>query len=270
MAGIPDGLSSTLSALGSMMVVLFCGRSGTAPLVGIQAAQIFSDFANFHASAVYNVGCNKIGRYVSILNDKKNKFTVETKNIAAQNARIYAALLIKFCLVMSSLACGVAFLFAKQLAAILVDELKIQGVFQLISGLNLPASCVLAAVLDNRFILYATTIFEMGVNPGAAAAMHYGLNKTPEWVFAASEAGTALMTLLFMKRCYDKFKAFTVPVESNTNETQPLLNPTPSSREPVKARYLSQMIWAPIPTNDDQKPRLLALPSGLATRANSF
>ncbi|EKD92175.1 MAG: hypothetical protein ACD_29C00137G0002 [uncultured bacterium] len=224
-----------------MLVVMFCGRSGTAPLVGIQAASVYSGFANFHMSAVLNASCNKIGRYVSMLSDEEHKFTVQTKQAAARNARIYASLLMKFCFLMSAAACGVAFLFSKQLATLIIDEnnsahqthlataitfLKIQGVFELISGVSSPTTCILEALLDNQFLFFATMIFELAANPGAAAAMHFGLHKSADWVFAASHAGSALMTLLVLGRCYSKFKGFTADPEATaTASNEPTSRP---------------------------------------------
>src|SRR3989338_4172969 len=222
-AGIPDGMSRALSKTGSLLVVMFCGGFGTAPLAGIQVATIYSNFASFYMSAVYNAACNKIGRYVSIFGDTENRYDAETKHIAASNVKTYAQLLMKFCFFMSMIACGVAFLLSRQLAALLIDNkneahqshlstvatfLKIQGVFELISGVNTPVASVLTAMLDNRFMLFATVIFELAINPGAAAAMHFGFRKSADWIFAASDTGSALIILFVLARCYSQLNAF--------------------------------------------------------------
>ncbi|MDP1574395.1 MAG: MATE family efflux transporter [Coxiellaceae bacterium] len=218
-AGIPDGVSNVFSAISSMLVVMFCGQLGNEPLVGMQIATIYSGFANFHMSAVLNAACNKIGQYNDILIDEKNEFDHETKSAVVNNIKIYTKLLIAGCVMISTLACGLALIVPRQLAGLLIDEenmahqghlahaitfLKIQGVFELMNGFRAPANCVLEGFLDNRFLMVSTIALDLMINPVAAATARYGLNKDADWVYAASGLGSLMMTILFLWRCYTK------------------------------------------------------------------
>ena len=221
-AGIPDGLSAIASGVSGMLVTMFCGQSGTASLVGLQLASVYSGFANFHASAVLNASCSKIGRFFSILSNDENKYTAHTVVAASHNAKMYAKILFGVYMATASIACALALLIPRQLATLLIDEnnaahqlhlstaitfLKIQGVAEFLKGLEMPASCILESLLDNRFILFATILFDLMMNPGAAAAARFGFHKDSSWVFAASNLGFALMTLVCAVRVVSKLSA---------------------------------------------------------------
>lgn len=224
-AGIPNGLSAIVSGISGMLVTMFCGQSGTASLVGLQLASVYSGFANFHASAVINAACSKIGRFFSILSNEENKYTAQTVIAASHNAKMYAKILFGVYMATASIACALALLIPRQLATLLIDEnneahqlhlstaitfLKIQGVAEFLRGLEVPASCILESLLDNRFILFATILFDLMTNPGAAAVARFGLHKDSSWVFAASNLGFALMTVACMVRVVSKLSALPV------------------------------------------------------------
>lgn len=279
-AGIPDGMSSVLSGISAMLVVMFCGQSGTAPLVGIQAASIYHGFANFHMSAVLNAACNKIGRYYEILKDEEDKYTRETKIIAAHNVKQYTKLLFVSCFFLSMIACGLTFLIPKQLASVLVDEndathqahhasiinfLQIQGAFEIIGGLGGAANCVLDALLDNRFLFIMTVVFDLITNPSAAATMHYGFHKDANWVYAASGFGGLLMTVGFLMRCYSKLhQVNNDSTVENSADTRAI--PMPPANEAANNTSMMQrlrhMIWPA--KNDSQDPRQPLLASAAA------
>lgn len=228
-AGIPDGLSAAASGAAGMLVTMFCGQSGTASLVGLQLASVYSGFVNFHASAVLNAACSKIGRFFAILRNKEKKYSAKTVVKASENAKMYAKILFGVYMSTASLACALALLIPKQLATLLIDEnnsahqlhlstaitfLKIQGIAEFLKGLEMPASCILESLLDNRFILFATILFDLMMNPGAAAAARFGLHKDSSWVFAASNLGFVLMTLVCMVRVISKLTALPVTEEA--------------------------------------------------------
>lgn len=276
-SGIQQGLQGVVSSVSSMLVTMFCGQSGTAPLVGIQTAKVYGGLMNFHMSAVLNAACSKIGGYYSILEDEKNKYTMETKQAAAKNARIFAKLFIQGCFIMSMIACGLAFLIPRQLASLLNNDpskqthlktavtfLEIQGMFELSQSFGGSAGCILGALLDNRFLLL-TEIFGLFSNSGAAAVARYGLHKDAAWVFAASGLGSLLITAACLKRCHDKFKVFTVNPEAiAAAKTETVSVPIPAETGEVPkgcAARIKQMMWSsakPAEKKAEQQPLLQA------------
>lgn len=278
-AGVPDGLSSILSGLSGMLVVMFCGQSGTAPLVGVQVATVYDEFAGFHMSAVGNAACNRIGAYYNTLTDEESKHTLEEKKVALANVHLYTRLLVGLCVAISIITCGIAFFANKPLTTLLIDKndinhqshlmaamqfLRIQGVFQLIHGFSQSMSCVLDAFLDNRFLLFTTVIFDLILNPGAAAVTHYGLKKNAEWVYAASGLGSLLSIAAFFIRyqqkmrdyaknaeAYDPIRETTVsinmPAETAAEACNPIREATVSTNMPAqenkKSCLFKLMFW---------------------------
>lgn len=78
-AGVPAGLEGIVSASAAMLVTMFCGQLGTAPLVGIQVASVYSRWANFYMSAILNVASREIGKFFKMIRNEEilaiSKFT---------------------------------------------------------------------------------------------------------------------------------------------------------------------------------------------------
>lgn len=266
-AGIPDGLSAVASGVSGLLVTMFCGQSGTESLVGLQLASVYSGFANFHASAVLNAACSKIGRFFAILSNEENKYTAHTVVAASQNVKMYAKILFGVYMATASIACALAFLIPRRLATLLIDEnnsahqlhlstaitfLKIQGVAEFLRGLEMPASCTLESLLDNKFILFATILFDLMMNPGAAAAARFGLHKDSSWVFAAANLGFALMTLVCMLRVVSKLSALPMSEEavaanapvSSAEQAAHIVMPAEARQSSEKSCLRRLMFWS--------------------------
>ncbi len=259
-AGIPDGLSSVLSGVAGMLVVMFCGHSGTPALVGVQAASVFAGFANFHMSTIFNVATNRIGRYNHIVRDEKNEYSLEKKQVAANNIILYTKLMSGACILISLLACGLTFLIPRQLSTLLVDDnnvtqqahlnsamsfLKVQGVLEVIGGAAATPYCVLAGMLDNAFLAKLAFLCEVLINIGSAATTRYALDKDASWVFASTGPGFTVMTIALLLRCYQKLKNFSGGLEVETadnRETTLVVNDDqpPASNRRARSSLLSE------------------------------
>lgn len=222
-AGIPDGLSGVVSRVSSALVVMFCGQSGTQSLVGLQLATVYDKFSIMHMSMIYNFACKEIGSYHSILTDQENKFSVEIKNKAIHNVNTYIKLLLATCFTISFIPFILVFAIPEQLAGLLIHQnnteaqahleqaipfLKVQGIFELISGVRVPAYCALDSFLDNRFLFLVSFVFELGVSAASAAVAHFKMHENAQWVYAASGAGMFLLMVSYLCRVGMKMREY--------------------------------------------------------------
>jgi MATE family multidrug resistance protein len=263
--GLPSGLESVLSAVSGILVTMLCGQFGTAPLVGVQVANLYSGFANFHCSAALNIAAKSIGQYSEVLRNEEGKFSASAIERASHNAKMYLKILYGVCISISAIACALTFLIPLQLASLLIDKnnlghqphlrtamdfLKIQGVFQAVQGVQLPSYCGLYGLGANTLLLWTTIIFELAMNAGAAATVRFGMDKDANWVFASTGLGLASMALVQLWFVNQKIKGVRpdaarveVVEDANANSTSVIV-PVQAQSEPERSCYQRLMFWS--------------------------
>lgn len=233
-AGFCQGAESVASRLSSMVTVMFCGHSGSSALVGIQAAAVFQSFAEFHLNAVLTIASNKIGQYYEIFKDEENKYSLQQKKAAGANAVLYTKILLILCLIVATVACGLAFAIPQQLVGLFIDEnraehqdhfaaavtfIKIQGVAEIPTAIYQASGCTLIALFFNLFASLGSLGYELGVNTGCAAGVRYGMaDKDASWVFGAAQIGFVFMAIHYGIYCRQKLTMFSKDPEAEAQD----------------------------------------------------
>ena len=190
--GFPVGLSNTIEFAAQMLVTFYCGLSGDAALMGIQAAASYSIFVTYITEAIGEAASVKIGEY------KDNPAL----------ARFIGTINIAVCFSLSSLSALFLFLFSEPYANLFVSSSdapddhkiviqfsRIQAGIEIFNALRAAFTMNLMGSLDTRApsIINIACVFFLNVL--LATIAQFGMHEKPVIMYGTQAIGYMAATL---------------------------------------------------------------------------
>lgn len=240
--GLQIGSGATVEYVAQFLITLYCGLSGPAALLGMQAAFVCGLTVSFPVSAIVEAGSVKTANYF----ERKNS----TYRLFGNMTLIFSAVYSIFCfLVLNYFSASFAGLFinrqqfSNEYFQIITQFIRIQSGIELLNSVRTSSAAILSACDETGFSFSVSLAFVFFLNSMFATAMQFALKKE-----ATTTYSTQLLGFIF-----SAMAIATAWHQQNKNSC----NPFTQGFKKVNS-YLN-LFWEKSPVTQSESPRNAAV-----------